>query len=97
MTDGEVRLTARVRGRVQGVGFRYWVCDRGAELGLRGVATNCADGSVEVIAEGPRAAAQQLLGALTEARSNGGRPGRVSGVSERWGPASGLSPGFRAH
>jgi len=41
-----------VRGRVQGVGFRWWVWRQATRLGLRGFARNLRDGSVEVIAEG---------------------------------------------
>jgi len=46
------RLRAIVRGRVQGVGFRYSVLEIARQAGLRGFAENKADGSVFVIAEG---------------------------------------------
>ena len=46
------RLHARVYGRVQGVGFRYFVLNTAVELGLVGWARNRRDESVEVIAEG---------------------------------------------
>ena len=42
----------RVRGRVQGVGFRWWTRRKGSELGLRGTVENCSDGSVEAHAAG---------------------------------------------
>ena len=57
----EVRLTAFVRGRVQGVGFRWWVRARALELGLTGHAANLADGRVEVVAEGDRDRCERLL------------------------------------
>jgi len=41
-----------VHGRVQGVGFRWWVWRQATRLGLQGLARNLRDGSVEVIAEG---------------------------------------------
>jgi len=40
-----------VRGRVQGVGYRYFVMREAAALGVSGFARNLPDGSVEVIAE----------------------------------------------
>jgi acylphosphatase len=41
-----------VHGKVQGVGFRWWVWRQATRLGLNGLARNLRDGSVEVIAEG---------------------------------------------
>jgi len=55
-----------VRGRVQGVGYRYFVLRHAEELGLAGFARNQADGSVEVIAEGGLAALGKLEGLLGE-------------------------------
>ena len=78
-----VRLTAHVKGRVQGVGYRWWTRARALELGLTGSATNLQDGRVEVVAEGPEDACRSLLALLP------GGPGRVEFVSERWGPARG--------
>ena len=59
-----VRLNAWVRGRVQGVGFRWWTRARALELGLVGSASNLDDGRVEVVAEGTREACEALLEAL---------------------------------
>jgi acylphosphatase len=86
----DVRLNAWVRGRVQGVGFRWWTRARALELGLAGSASNLADGRVEVVAEGPRADCERLLAALR----GPGSPGRVASVTERWGPARGGLTGF---
>jgi acylphosphatase len=83
-----VRLTATVKGRVQGVGFRWWTRARALELGLDGSATNLADGRVEVVAEGPEPACRALLALLPSG------PGRVSFVAERWGAARGSLSGF---
>jgi acylphosphatase len=77
--DDAVRLTAWVRGRVQGVGFRWWTRCRALELGLVGTATNLDDGRVEVVAEGSRAACDRLLAAVRVGRP----PGHVEGVVER--------------
>jgi acylphosphatase len=88
--DDDVRLTAWVRGRVQGVGFRWWVRSRALELGLTGSASNLVDGRVEVIAEGPRKACEVLL----ELLRGGTAPGRVTGVSDRWTEPRGGLQGF---
>ena len=42
----------RVKGRVQGVGFRAWACRRANELDLSGWVRNRSNGSVEILAEG---------------------------------------------
>jgi acylphosphatase len=85
-----VRVTAWVRGRVQGVGFRWWVRSRALELGLVGWARNLPDGRVEVVAEGGEAACRQLVATLC----GGGSPGRVVGVVERWSTARGEARSF---
>jgi O-acetyl-ADP-ribose deacetylase (regulator of RNase III)/acylphosphatase len=92
LAAGDARLTARAEGRVQGVGFRAAACRQAARLGLSGWAANLDDGSVEVVAEGPRARCQELLAWL----EGGGAPGRVGRVTHRLGaPLGGLS-GFSA-
>jgi acylphosphatase len=55
-----VSLHAIVHGRVQGVGFRYFVLSHARSLRLVGTVRNLADGSVEVYAEGERAALAHL-------------------------------------
>ncbi|MQA90218.1 MAG: acylphosphatase [Gemmatimonas sp.] len=45
-------LHFNVRGRVQGVGFRWWVRSRALELSITGHVRNREDGSVEVLATG---------------------------------------------
>jgi acylphosphatase len=86
------RLTARVTGRVQGVGFRWWVQRRAAELGLVGWVMNAPDErSVELVAEGtPDAIAEleRLLhvgpsGAFVEAVET--ERGSASGEFDRFG------------
>ena len=89
MTD--VRLTAWVHGHVQGVGFRWWTRARALELGLTGYAANQVDGRVLVVAQGPRAACDQLLSLL-----NGGEtPGSVQTVVADFAEAGEPMQGFR--
>jgi acylphosphatase len=86
-----VRLTAWVRGRVQGVGFRWWTRATALELGgLSGYASNLGDGRVQVVAEGAHAQCERLLHWLT----TGDTPGRVDGVTEIWGDPRGGYQGF---
>ena len=54
-----VRIT--VRGRVQGVGYRYSAVTQARRLGLAGWARNQPDGSVEMVAEGEPAAVERLI------------------------------------
>lgn len=84
----QVRLTAFVKGHVQGVGFRWWTRSVALELGLVGSATNLEDGRVEVVAEGPEDACRALLARLPDG------PGRVGFVADRWGPVRGGLIGF---
>lgn len=94
MTDGaagRARLEALVRGRVQGVGYRVFALREASRLGLDGFVANEPDGSVRVLAEGPRAALETLLGRLDE----GPPAGFVDRVITRWEPARGMPPGFR--
>lgn len=76
-----VRVTLNVRGRVQGVGFRWWTRARALELGLVGHARNTSDGRVEVVAQGPRGAVARLVDLLGEQPSTMHRPGEVVSVS----------------
>ncbi len=53
-----------VKGRVQGVGFRWFVQREAAEIGLRGWVRNTDDGHVEVLAAGSPEQMQELVLAL---------------------------------
>lgn len=53
-----------MRGRVQGVGFRYFVQQTAVALGLRGYTRNLDDGRVEVYAAGTETQLSALEGAL---------------------------------
>jgi len=71
------RVTIFVRGRVQGVGFRWWARARALELGLVGFARNMADGRVEICAQGPRQGIERLRELIEEEPSTTYRPGHV--------------------
>jgi acylphosphatase len=67
-----------VRGRVQGVGFRWFVDFEARQLGLAGWVRNTAEGTVEVLAMGT----EQQLATLREELRKGPRAARVDEVQE---------------
>ena len=67
-----------VRGRVQGVGFRYFAQRAAAELGLTGYSRNLDDGRVEVYAAGPEEKLSQFAAMLHK----GPQWAEVRGVEE---------------
>lgn len=68
----------KIRGIVQGVGFRYFTLRHAQSLGLSGWVRNLPDGSVEVAARGPADAVSRLLEILRV----GPRLGRVDCVED---------------
>ncbi len=56
-----VRRRIRVRGRVQGVGFRYFVASVGRNLDLLGSVRNEVDGDVSIEVQGEAPAVEQFL------------------------------------
>jgi len=82
----------RVRGDVQGVGFRAFVARQAGNLGLDGWVRNRRDGTVEVLAKGDDEALEQLRAAVTR----GPRMSRVDGVHVTdEGHDDGMQPGFQ--
>jgi acylphosphatase len=90
-TDTQERLSARITGRVQGVGFRNFTQMRARQLELTGWVRNEQDGSVRLEAEGPRGALEELLDAVRE----GPRMARVNEVSADWEEATNEFDTFR--
>ena len=80
------RVAATVYGRVQGVGFRWFVEAHARRLGVSGYTRNLPDGrSVEVVAEADRPRLEQLLETLRQ-----GPPGSyVERVDTGWEPPTG--------
>jgi acylphosphatase len=60
------RVHAVVRGRVQGVGFRWFVQRTAADLELDGWVMNRSDRAVELVAEGPGQRLDELLAAVRQ-------------------------------
>jgi acylphosphatase len=91
MVPSEKAIEAKryvVRGRVQGVGFRWYVEREAHMLGIAGWVRNNHDGSVEVLAQGTRDQLSGLHGRLRE----GPRAARVDAVEvSEAAPAQGLN------
>jgi acylphosphatase len=90
MSTDQQQLHAIVRGLVQGVNFRAGTVARARQLRLAGWVRNRDDGSVEVLAEGPRPALEQLLAFLRR----GPVGARVTEVQPTWQPAGQGLRGF---
>ncbi len=84
------RLHARVEGIVQGVGFRAYTLRQARQLGLTGWVRNRWDGSVEVVAEGPRGALEDLVRRL----HIGPVSAQVTRVEVQWEPYQGAFTSF---
>ena len=72
-----------IRGRVQGVGFRYFAQEEGTQLRLCGWVRNLPDQTVECYAEGPRSAIETFIAQLEK-----GPPlSRVESIAVDWRPS----------
>jgi acylphosphatase len=90
-TETEKRVSARITGRVQGVGFRNFTRRRARGLDVTGWVRNESDGSVRLEAEGPADALESLV----EAVHHGPRMARVEDVDVDWSEAADAFEGFR--
>ena len=73
-------IHCRAHGRVQGVGFRFFVRQKAVSLGIRGLVRNLSDGTVEIHAEGE----QQPLKEFIERVEAGPVFGNVSELAVEW-------------
>ncbi len=90
MADQE-RLEAIVHGFVQGVFFRHHTRIEATQLGLTGTVRNLPDGTVRVVAEGPRDRLDRLLVWLR----GGPELAEVERVDAEWRDATATYPDFR--
>jgi len=86
---GEVRVV--VSGRVQGVGYRYFVRDAALRRNIRGWVRNNPDGTVSIAAAGEGTSLEQFL---EEIRARGDPLIRVDEISVTWTDARGEWNGF---
>lgn len=67
-----------IRGRVQGVGFRYWTTCEAIKLGLTGWVRNRRDGAVEAVFAGPADVVAEMMVRCRQGPSSA----RVDGVDD---------------
>ena len=85
MASSDRRLEAIVSGRVQNVGYRYFVQMAAIGLHINGRVANAPGGRVSIIAEGPAEALEQFISAMWQ----GPRSAHVDRVEEIWSDATG--------
>ena len=78
MTFKAIRMIAH--GRVQGVGFRFFVRERAVPYGVKGWVKNLPDGTVEIHAEGEEEQLQVFISEVEDGPSFG----RVSEIDSEW-------------
>jgi len=83
-------VTLRVRGIVQGVGFRYFTVREAKKLGVSGFVRNEPDGSVYAYAEGGKLELEDFIDVIRK----GPRFGSVMEVGVEWGEYSGAYKDF---
>jgi acylphosphatase len=76
----QTRVHLKIQGRVQGVYFRASTVTQAQRFALTGWVRNCPDGAVEVVAEGGRAAVEELIAWCRQ----GPEGARVSHVQLEW-------------
>jgi acylphosphatase len=81
MGENLARVSLWITGRVQGVFFRASALEKAQGLNLSGFVKNLSDGSVEIVAEGPRYALEQFA----EWARHGPPAAEVENCSARWG------------
>src|ERR1700692_2194983 len=92
MSDPILHVT--IRGRVQGVGYRYWVEQQARALGLEGWVRNRRDGSVEALFAGPADVVADMI-ALSRRGPSSARGDAVHTKAARADPLTLRRPGER--
>jgi acylphosphatase len=91
MENQHIRVHAFFGGKVQGVGFRYFVNQRASGLSITGWVRNLKDGRVELVAEGSRADLETFIAQVKQ----GPGGAQVADVNLDWGDADGSYGAFR--
>ena len=73
-------LNMKITGKVQGVGFRFFVQQQAQKLGINGWVSNKSNGDVETLAQGEKADLEQFIAKVKE----GTTFSRVDNVNLEW-------------
>ena len=79
-SEDNLTVNMKITGKVQGVGFRYFVLRQAQELGINGWVSNKSNGDVEAFAQGEKADLEQFIAKVKEGPSFS----RVEDVSLNW-------------
>ena len=79
-SENILTVNIKITGKVQGVGFRYFVLRQAQELGITGWVSNKSNGDVEALAQGEKADLEQFIAKVKEGPSFS----RVEDVSLNW-------------
>ena len=78
--EDTLTVKMKITGKVQGVGFRYFVLRQAQKLGINGWVSNKPNGDVEALAQGEKADLEQFIAKVKEGPSFS----RVEDVSLNW-------------
>jgi len=79
-SENILTVNIKITGKVQGVGFRYFVLRQAQELGITGWVSNKPNGDVEALVQGEKADLEQFVAKVKEGPSFS----RVEDVSLNW-------------
>ena len=90
MAAKKVRAHLFIKGKVQGVFYRFWTKNEAQKLGLAGWVRNLADGRVEAVFEGPKRKIEEMVAKCRQ----GPRLAKVEHLDISWEEATGEFDGF---
>ena len=90
-SEDNLTVNMKITGKVQGVGFRYFVLRQAQELGINGWVSNKSNGDVEALAQGDKEDLDQFIAKVKQ----GPAFSRVDDVSLNWGNEAEQYFGFK--
>ena len=78
--EDTLTVNMKITGKVQGVGFRFFVQQQAQKLGINGWVSNKSNGDVEALAQGEKADLEQFIAKIKEGPSFS----RIDNVNLEW-------------